>query len=63
MKTYEELNKQGTGYVCGYTEALKDLACAIGRDDPELYDCSTLQLLAFLNEYMGGLLKETEVKG
>lgn len=58
MKTYEELNKRGTGYLCGYTDALTDLARAIGVEDPDLYDCETLQLLAYLNEYLGGLLND-----
>lgn len=58
MKTYEELNKRGHGYLCGYTDALADLAFEVCVSNPELHDCSRLKLLAFLNDYMGGLLKK-----
>lgn len=58
MKTYEELDKRGTSYLCGYTDALADFANEIALNHPELHNCSTLQLLAFLNDYMGGLLKK-----
>lgn len=61
MKTHKELNKRGTDYLCGYTDALTDLAIEVGLNNPDLHDCTRLKLLAFLNDYMGDLLKEGEV--
>ena len=61
MKTMKELQERGTNYLCGYTDALVDLAYLLinDTDHPMLYDPShTQEILKVVNEYVTGLLQE-----
>lgn len=61
MKTLKELQERGTNYLCGYTDALADLAKLLidDPDHPELYEPTHNQeILKVLNEYVSELLKE-----
>lgn len=52
MKTLKELQERGTNYLCGYTDALGDIAqLLIDRQH-------TGGLLEYLNTYIDTLLKE-----